>query len=185
MMTRKIWCTVVLLVLAALVAYPLFGQIKVQVFTANIIDATLGTSVLAQLPTPPCGIDCGTPTFTYNKLRDDTLLKIVYTDTVANVGPGSSTCQYQLRIDGSPSSSTDNTPAPYLTGSNIVNTTLSSTGVFSDLPRGPHTISIWHRQVDATRCIRNSGGFTTTIVVEELRPHKDENDDASDQDHDN
>jgi hypothetical protein len=128
-------------------------------------------------------------------LRDDTLLKIVYTDTVAEIGPFKSTCQYQLRIDGTPSSA-DNAPAPYLTGSNIVNTTLSSTGVFSGLFRGQHTISIWHSQVDATQCIRNSGGFTTTIVVEELklRPKKgedhdegdkDENHDEGEQGHDN
>lgn len=172
---QKIRCSYLLLMLAALIAYPLLAQVNVQVFTSNLIDSTLGTSVLAQLPTP---------TFTYDKVRNDTLLKVVYTDTVANIGPSESTCQYQLRIDGAPSSSTDNAPAPYLTGSNIVNTTLSSTGVFSGLSRGPHTISIWHRQVSATTCIRNSGGFTTTIVVEELKSHKAEDHDADEEHHD-
>ena len=184
-MIPKISQMSVLLIVAGLVAYPLFAQVKVQVFTSNIIDATLGTGVLTQLPIPPCGTDCGTPTFTYNKLRDDTLLKIVYTDTVADIGAVNSTCQYQLRIDGLQSSSADTAPAPYLTGSNIVNTTLSSTGVFSGLSRGPHIISIWHRQFGATNCVRNSGGFTTTIVVEELKLQKDENNDQGDQDHDN
>ena len=184
-MIPKISQALVLLIVAGLVAYPLSAQVKVQVFTSNIIDATLGTGVMTQLPIPPCGTDCGTPTFSYDKLRDDTLLKIVYTDTVAEAGAVNSTCQYQLRIDGLPSSSTDTAPAPYLTGSNIVNTTLSSTGVFSGLARGPHIISIWHLQFGATSCIRNSGGFTTTIVVEELRPQKNENQDEGDQGHDN
>ena len=169
-----------LLMVIALGAGPAIGQVKVEVFTANLIDATLGTATLTQLPTPPCGIDCGTPTFVYQKLRDDTVLKITYTDTVGNTGPEASTCQYQLRVDGAPSNSSDNAPAPYLTGSNIVNTTLSSTGIFSGLLRGSHTLSIWHRQASATTCIRNSGGFTTTVVVEELKS-KGESDDA---DHD-
>ncbi len=169
---EKICRNLGLLMLATLVACPLFGQVKVQVFTSNFIDATLGTVNLAQMPTPPCGIDCGTPTFAYDKKLDKTILKITYTDTVANVGPGVSTCQYQLRVDGNASSPSpgDNAPAPYLSGSNIANTTLSSTGVFSGLSSGPHTLSIWQRQVSATKCVRNSGGFTTTIVVEELKP---------------
>jgi hypothetical protein len=164
------------LIVVALGACPAIGQVKVEVFTSNLIDATLGTATLTQLPTPPCGTDCGTPTFVYHKLHDDTVLKITYTDTVANTGPGASTCQYQLRVDGAPSSSSDNAPAPYLTGSNIANTTLSSTGIFSDLPRGSHTLSIWHRQISATTCIRNSGGFTTTVVVEELKSHGESDD---------
>lgn len=76
-MIPKLSQTSVLLIVAALVAYPLFAQVNVQVFTSNLIDATLGTGVMTQLPIPPCGTDCGTPTFTYNKVRDDTLLKIV------------------------------------------------------------------------------------------------------------
>lgn len=55
-----------------------------------------------------------------------------------------------------------------LVASNVVNTSFSSMGIFKNLGVGAHTISFWHRQVAATQCIRNSGGFVTTVTVEEL-----------------
>lgn len=166
---KRVLCCVCLLLVS--LASPLSAQVfKLQVFTAQLIDATLGTGTLTQLPVPPCGIDCGTPTFTYNKVQENSLLKITYTDTLGAIGGTNSTCQYQLRIDAQPSDSSLTASAPYLTASNIVNTTFTSTGVFEGLGRGAHVLSIWHRQFGATTCIRNSGGFTTTILVEELRP---------------
>lgn len=125
-----------------------------------MIDTTLGSESLAQLPSP---------TFTYNKLRSDIVLKITYQDTIANEGPGASTCFYQLRMDGFPGEPTNQFSAPFLVASNIVNTSFGSVGIFRNLGAGPHMLSFWHRQVAATKCIRNSGGFITTITVEEIK----------------
>jgi hypothetical protein len=133
--------------------------VSVQVFTSTAIDSTLGTLTLTQLPGP---------VFTYTKLKPDTVLKITYQDTVANQGPGASTCVYQVRVDGAPSDPIQPFSAPILVASNVINTSFSSMGIFKNLGVGAHTISFWHRQVAATQCIRNSGGFVTTVTVEEL-----------------
>jgi hypothetical protein len=45
---------------------------------------------------------------------------------------------------------------------------LNSSALFRDLASGDHEISIYQRSVGATRCVRNSGGFTTTVTVEEI-----------------
>jgi hypothetical protein len=107
------------------------------------------------------------PTFVYNKLQSDTILKITYQDTFANQGPYASTCTYQLRVDGNTSGPQFGPPA--ITVSNVVNTTIESTGIFTGLSAGSHVLSFWHRQVAATLCARNSGGNLTVVTVEEIK----------------
>jgi len=107
------------------------------------------------------------PTFVYNKLQSDTILKITYQDTFANQGPGASTCTYQLRVDGTTSGPEFGPPA--ITVSNVVNTTSDSMGIFTGLSAGPHVLSFWHSQINSTMCIRNSGGNLTVVTVEEIK----------------
>jgi hypothetical protein len=134
--------------------------VQVQVFTDNSgTDAMLGGLNFAPMT--------NSPTFVYNKLRSDTILKITYQDTFANQGPYSATCTYQLRVDGNTSGLEFGPPA--ITVSNLVNTTSESTGIFTGLSVGPHVLSFWHRQVAATMCIRNSGGNVTVVTVEEIK----------------
>jgi len=135
--------------------------VQVQVFTDQTIDTTLGNGTLAQLP--------ASPTFVYNKLQSDTILKITYQDTFYNqVGPGNvSVCTYQLRVDGLAS-----TPAwgpPYMHVGNVLNSTIASSGIFTGLSAGPHVLSFWHSQINSTMCIRNSGGNLTVVTVEEIK----------------
>ncbi len=133
--------------------------INFQVFTASFIDETLGSLTPMKL---------ASPLFIYVKQSGTSILKVIYQDTVANSGVPKSTCQYQLRIDDTSSVPNNISSTPLLVVSNIVNTSLSSAGIFQGLAEGPHQISIWMRSVEATQCIRNSGGFNTTIIVEEF-----------------
>jgi len=135
------------------------SPIKIQVFTATFIDTTLGSETLTQLPSP---------VFLYKKKSPTSILRITYQDTVANQGPGASTCVYQVRVDGSPGSPGNEFSSPILVASNLVNTSFTSAGIFSGVSSGTHEISFWHRQVAATQCLRNSGGFVTTVIVEEF-----------------
>ncbi len=135
--------------------------IRTQTFTSRTIDSRLGTINLSPLPSP---------VFVYNKIRPTSVLRVTYQDTVANRGPGASTCVYQVRVNNLPSIPAQTFSTPILVVSNLTNTSLSSTGIFRGLPAGPVRINIWQRQVGATQCIRNSGGFVTTIIVEEFLP---------------
>jgi hypothetical protein len=134
--------------------------VQVQVFTDNSgTDAMLGGLNFAPMT--------NSPTFVYNKLRSDTILKITYQDTFFNQGPLYSTCTYQLRVDGN-TSGLEFGP-PVVTVSNLASTTSESTGIFGGLSAGSHVLSFWHRQVVATMCIRNSGGYGTVVTVEEIK----------------
>jgi len=127
------------------------------VFTAEFIDNTLGTSTFAPLPSPQ---------FTYTKLSDTSVLKLTYQDTLSGSGPATGwVCNYQARVDGNTGDpGTDSTP-PILTTSTSFTNSYGSAGIFSGLPSGDHQISIWQRNVGATQCVRNSGGYVTTVIV--------------------
>ncbi len=134
--------------------------VNCQTFTATDIDETLGTCVMTEL---------SAPVFSYQKMSDTSTLKVTYQDTVGNSGMNASTCQYQIRVDGNQSDPASLWPTPpLLVVSNMRNISLSSTGFFKNLPAGAHRVSIFQSQVSATQCIRNSGGFMTTIIVEEM-----------------
>jgi hypothetical protein len=136
--------------------------LNVVVFTDAFIDTTLGTSAWAPLPSPQ---------FTYTKLRDTSVLKITYQDTLSGNGPLTGwVCNYQARVDGNTGDPGTLYTPPILTTSTGFTNSYSSAGIFSGLPSGDHQISIWQRNVAATQCIRNSGGYITTVIVEEFEP---------------
>ena len=145
-------------------------QINLEVFTSDTIDETLGSTAWQRLPAP-CGLDCGSPTFIYNKVSQQSILKITYQDNVRAAG----LCNYQVRVDDQPSIPGDDSSGPILIVSNFgttgqSSTSTSSTGIFTGIDQGPHVLSFWHRQVAAIECARNNGGFTTSVLVEELTP---------------
>jgi len=135
--------------------------LQYQVFTASFIDETLGTSDFAPLPSPQ---------FTYTKLSVTSVLKLTYQDTLSGNGPGVFVCNYQARIDGHPGDPGKVPAPPLLLTSTSFTNSYSSAGMFSALPSGDHVISIWQRNVAASQCVRNSGGYLTTIIVEEFEP---------------
>ena len=136
--------------------------LQFQVFSASLIDTTLGTSDFAPLPSPQ---------FTYTKLSNTSVLKLTYQDTLSGNGPATGwVCNYQARVDGNTGDPGTGFTPPILTTSASFTNSYSSAGMFSALPSGDHVISIWQRNVAANQCIRNSGGYLTTIIVEEFEP---------------
>jgi hypothetical protein len=144
--------------------------IKMQVFVSNDIDETLGNGTIAKLPSP---------VWTYNKISSTSTLRINYQESVTHKGVDAGTCQWQIRVDDqqSPHPQCDllypsvycmyfNTPL--IVASNVTSLSLNSSGLFRGLAAGDHEISIYQRSVGATQCVRNSGGFTTTVTVEEI-----------------
>ena len=156
---------------AAASASPGSGAIiNMQVFVSNNIDETLGNGSMTKLPSP---------LWTYNKISSTSTLRINYQDSVTHKGLDEGTCQWQLRVDDQPSPHPLCDPlnpgiaclsftTPLIVASNVTSISLDSSGLFRGLAAGDHEISIYQRSAGATRCIRNSGGFTTTVTVEEI-----------------
>lgn len=146
------------------------GIINIQVFVSNNIDETLGSGLLTKLPAP---------TWTYHKISSTSTLRINYQESVTHKGVEEGACQWQIRVDDQQSPHPQCDPlypsvyclylnAPLIVASNVTSLSLNSSGIFRGLAAGDHEISIYQRSVEATRCIRNSGGFTTTVTVEEI-----------------
>ena len=144
--------------------------INMQVFVSNNIDETLGGGLMTKL---------SSPIWTYNKISSTSTLRINYQDSIAHRGMDEGTCQWQLRVDEQqsphplcdplyPSIACMSLTTPLIVASNVVNISLNSSGLFRGLTSGDHEISIYQRSVGATQCIRNSGGYTTTVTVEEI-----------------
>lgn len=156
---------------ASSMASPGSGSIiNMQVFVSNDIDETLGNGSMTKL---------SAPLWTYNKISSTSTLRINYQDTVTHQGLDEGTCQWQIRIDDQPSPHPFCDPlspgiacmsltTPLIVASNVTSISLDSSGLFRGLPAGDHQISIYQRNIGATRCVRNSGGFTTTVTVEEI-----------------
>jgi hypothetical protein len=156
---------------ATSIANPGSGTIiNMQVFVSNNIDETLGNGMMTKL---------STPVWTYNKISSTSTLRINYQDSVTNKGMDEGTCQWQIRVDDQPSPHPLCDPlnpgiacmsltSPLIVVSNVTSISLNSSGLFRGLIAGDHEISIYQRSVGATQCIRNSGGFTTTVTVEEI-----------------
>jgi hypothetical protein len=144
--------------------------INMQVFASNEIDETLGDGLMNKL---------STPLWTYHKISSTSTLRIMYQDSVTHKGIEEGTCQWQIRVDGQqslhplcdplyPSAACMYFNTPLIVASNVTSLSLNSSGLFRGLAAGDHEISIYQRSVGATRCVRNSGGFTTTVMVEEI-----------------
>jgi hypothetical protein len=144
--------------------------INMQVFVSNDIDETLGNGLMIKLSSPH---------WTYSKISSTSMLKITYQDAVTHKGIDEGTCQWQLRVDDQPSPHPLCDPlnpgiaclsltTPLIVASNVTSISLNSSGLFRGLTAGDHEISIYQRSVGATQCIRNSGGFTTTVTIEEI-----------------
>lgn len=130
------------------------------VYSAAFTDTTLGTSTFAPLPSPQ---------FTYTKLSNTSVLKLTYQDTLSGNGPATGwVCNYQARVDGNTGDPGTSFTPPILTANASFTNSYSSAGIFSGLPSGDQRISIWQRNVAAAQCIRNSGGYITTVIVEEF-----------------
>lgn len=144
--------------------------LNIKVLVSNNIDETLGSSSMTKLPAP---------TWTYHKISSTSTLRISYQESVTHRGLEEGACQWQIRVDDQQSLHPKCDPlspsvyclyfnAPLILASNVTSLSLSSSGLFRGLAAGDHEISIYQRNVQATRCIRNSGGFTTTVTVEEI-----------------
>lgn len=144
--------------------------INMQVFVSNEIDETLGDGLMTKL---------SSLIWTYSKVSGTSTLRITYQDSVTHKGLDEGTCQWQVRVDDQQSPHPLCDPlnpdivclyltTPLIVASNVTNISLNSSGLFRGLAAGDHEISIYQRSVGATRCVRNSGGFTTTVMVEEI-----------------
>jgi hypothetical protein len=144
--------------------------INMQVFISNDIDETLGNGSITKL---------ASPVWTYNKISNTSTLRINYQEVVTHTGQDAGTCQWQIRVDGQQSPHLLCDPLnpgiaclyltpPLIVVSNVANISLNTSGLFRGLAAGDHEISIYQRSVGATQCIRNSGGSTTTVTVEEI-----------------
>jgi hypothetical protein len=129
--------------------------LKTQLFTSNYIDTTLGTGTWAQLPAV---------SWSYQKVSPTSKLIITYQD---NLGATSLVSIYQIRVNDAPSDGGVNAACLICSNTNG-SSSHSATGLWSNLPAGYVTLSIWHFQVNATQCIRNIGGMTTTVLVMEV-----------------
>jgi hypothetical protein len=132
--------------------------LKTQVFTSSTQNKTQGTSDWAKLDSP---------LWTYTKLSATSYLVITYQDNLSCTGGMS---VYQLRVNDQPSVA--GAGAALLFCNAFYNTynmawnTYGATGVWSELPKGDLTLSIWHAQVSCTACTQNPGGVTSVIVME-------------------
>jgi hypothetical protein len=157
--------------LTAALASPGSGAIiNMQVFVSNNIDETLGSGLMTKLPSP---------LWTYHKISSTSTLRINYQESVTHKGVDAGTCQWQIRVDDEqsphplcdplyPSIACMSLTTPLIVVSNVANISLNSSGLFRGLAAGDHEISIYQRSAGATQCVRNSGGFTTTVTVEEI-----------------
>jgi hypothetical protein len=141
-----------------------------QVFVSNDIDETLGSGLMTKL---------SAPIWTYNKISSTSTLRINYQDSVTHKGIDEGTCQWQIRVDDqqsphplcdplNPGIACMSLTTPLIVVSNVTSISLNSSGLFRGLAAGDHEISISQRSVGASQCVRNSGGFTTTMTVEEI-----------------
>ena len=139
-------------------------NLSVRTYFSTAIDTTSGSEDFTKLPSP---------VFRYHKRNARSILKVTYQDSLGIEAPaGGSSCAYQVRVDDQPSEPAEalgSAPILSLSGFGTEHSaSLSSSGVFRDLPKGFHLISIWHRKVGPGACIRNAGGGLTTILVEEI-----------------
>jgi hypothetical protein len=169
--TKRVQSQSVSTLSAASMANPGSGTIiNMQVFVSNDIDETLGSVLMTKLTSP---------IWTYHKISSTSTLRINYQDAVAHKGVEEGTCQWQIRVDNqqsphplcdplSPGVACMSLTTPLIVVSNVTSISLTSSALFRGLPAGDHEISVYQRSVGATQCLRNSGGFTTTVTVEEI-----------------
>lgn len=123
---------------------------------------------------------------TVTKNGDDTTWRLTFNGQVmfTSNGVAGGSCSFQIRVnDAAANGSTslsfssavggtftidDSNDAVAGPGDSIVSPA-SVTAYFDNLPAGDHVISLYTRGIRADDCILNPGGFTQTILVEELR----------------
>jgi hypothetical protein len=142
--------------------------LKGQVFKSDTTNTTLGTGTWQKIDSPQ---------WTYTKRSATSYLVITYQDGImckrdetllppypAPFGIGVSF--YQLRVNDNPSVAGAEAGKIFTqtvgTGMNFG----AATAVWSGLPKGEVTLSIWHFQLDCTSCQTNLYGGTNVIVME-------------------
>ena len=133
--------------------------LKTQVFTSSTQDTSLGNSDWAKLPAPQ---------WTYNKLSPTSYLVITYQDMLGASGMALGCSMYQLRINDQPSVAGPSAALLTCIPSNSYSSS-AATAVWSGLPKGDVTLSIWHRQMNCSQCTQNAGPYTTTVIVMEIQ----------------
>ena len=133
--------------------------LKTQMFTSTSQNTFLGqsTGIWEQLSTPQ---------WTYTKLSSTSYLVITYQDLLSRQGSADAISCYQLRVNNQ--YSTAGQYGAMLVCNSTCTGSWSTTGVWSGLPKGNLTLSVWHRQLYCTSCIQNSGWYTTTVLVMEI-----------------
>jgi hypothetical protein len=127
--------------------------LKTQLFINDTPNTTLGSGDWEKLSSPQ---------WIYTKVSATSYLVITYQDSLGCTGGFS---LYQLRVNDQVNVAGAN--AAILLCNNTWGM-YGATGVWSGLPKGEVTLSIWHCQSGCTACEENAGSWTTNIVVTEI-----------------
>ena len=103
----------------------------------------------------------------FTKQQSNTVLRITY-DTQMSA-PAGDYCFVQLRVDGlndqGGSNATTGTGSEAVEINGITATTVFA--VFTGVPAGVHTLSVWERSASGGTCTENTGGWPRSAFVEE------------------
>jgi len=103
----------------------------------------------------------------FTKQQSNTVLQITYDTEIG--APSGDYCFVQLRVDGlndeQGSSTTQGTGSE--AGEIDGNTTATVFAVFTGVPAGTHTLSVWERSASGGTCSENTGGWPRSAFVEE------------------
>ena len=134
--------------------------LKTEVFTSNYIDNTPGTETWEKLPAVQ---------WSYTKMSPTSKLIITYQDCLRSWSLSfDALSAYQIRVNDLSSDAGANAAYLSCVGS------ASVTGVWSNIPAGTATLSIWHiwknMNPSTDSSTRNYAGMITTVIVTEIEP---------------
>jgi hypothetical protein len=133
--------------------------LKTQIFNWGI-DTTTGSVSWERLANPSNWI--------YTKISATSKLVIAYQDSAAVTLSGTGFSLYQIRVNDLYSDAGLNSNTIACSTSTV--NSYSTTGIWSNLPQGEVTLSIWHRQYSCVACTRGSV-VIGNVLVTEIEPY--------------
>jgi hypothetical protein len=108
---------------------------------------------------------------TFTKDQDATAIRLAWSGIASMVSAGAgSFCEFELRVDGKKDNGSSSTSSEASAGGSAIvysaEETADTETVFTGLPTGTHTVSIWLRG-SATSCHTNYYGFGQDVFVDE------------------
>lgn len=102
---------------------------------------------------------------TYTKLSSSSAILITYNDSLQSDG---SACTIQVRVDGAAPDG-GAWAAPIYTTYSTQNF-FSTTGIFTGISTGLHSIALYKRVLGGATCTRDNGNWSPTMIIMEIEP---------------